>query len=204
MYRNRGRCTPLAYIGVVSTPRRAGRPRSEASRRAILEATAALIAEVGYDALTIEAIAQRAGVGRQTIYRWWPSKASVVAETATGGVLNDFDPASLPADADLTTTVDAIVRATTAPERHSLIRGLAAAAAGDAADSDALYEYATRGSHSSLAGAIRRAQASGEAHAHLNPEASADAIIGALLYRVLTRQPIPEDYTESLLATLRP
>lgn len=188
----------------MSTPRRAGRPRSETSRRAILEATAALIAEAGYDALTIEGIAQRAGVGRQTIYRWWPSKASIVAETATGGVLNDFDPASIPADAHLVTTVDAIVRATTSPERHSLIRGLAAAAAGDATDSDALYEYATRGSHSALAGAIRRAQASGEALRHLDPESSADAIIGALLYRVLTRQPIPEDYASRLLAPLIP
>ncbi|HST43532.1 MAG TPA: helix-turn-helix domain-containing protein, partial [Conexibacter sp.] len=52
--------------------------RSESSRRAVLAAADALIAEVGYRRLTIEAIAARAGVGKQTIYRWWPSKGAVV------------------------------------------------------------------------------------------------------------------------------
>jgi AcrR family transcriptional regulator len=57
-----------------------GRRRSEATRRAILAASLALLAERGYAALTIEAIAARAGAGKQTIYRWWPSKAAVVLD----------------------------------------------------------------------------------------------------------------------------
>jgi AcrR family transcriptional regulator len=57
-----------------------GRKRSERSRQAILAASLDLIAERGYGALTIEAIAARAGTGKQTIYRWWPSKAAVVLE----------------------------------------------------------------------------------------------------------------------------
>ena len=52
--------------------------RSNASRQAILDAAAELIAEVGFRRLTIEAIAVRAGAGKQTIYRWWPSKGAVV------------------------------------------------------------------------------------------------------------------------------
>ncbi|RDG39336.1 TetR/AcrR family transcriptional regulator [Streptomyces corynorhini] len=54
--------------------------RSERSRRAIHEAALALIGEVGYAKTTIEGIAARAGVGKQTIYRWWPSKAAVLLE----------------------------------------------------------------------------------------------------------------------------
>src|SRR5215210_1807840 len=54
--------------------------RSETSRRAILEATSELLTETSVQKLSIEAIAKRAGVGKTTIYRWWPSKAAVVID----------------------------------------------------------------------------------------------------------------------------
>ncbi|WEK54156.1 MAG: TetR/AcrR family transcriptional regulator [Candidatus Cohnella colombiensis] len=57
-----------------------GRPRSEASKTAILTATVDLLEESGYSTLTIEAIAARAGVGKATIYRWWPSKPILVLD----------------------------------------------------------------------------------------------------------------------------
>lgn len=56
---------------------RRGRPRDEAARSAILGAAMALLRAQGYRAITIEAIAAKAGAGKQTIYRWWPSKAAV-------------------------------------------------------------------------------------------------------------------------------
>ena len=54
--------------------------RSERAHTAILRATKKLITKVGYDQMSIEAIAATAGVGKQTIYRWWPSKAAVVLD----------------------------------------------------------------------------------------------------------------------------
>jgi AcrR family transcriptional regulator len=60
-----------------------GRRRSDQSHQAILQASREVLEEVGYRALTIEAIAARAGVGKKTIYRWWPSKAAVVLEALT-------------------------------------------------------------------------------------------------------------------------
>ena len=54
--------------------------RSERSRRAIYDAALALVGEVGYAKATVEGIAARAGVGKQTIYRWWPSKGAVLLE----------------------------------------------------------------------------------------------------------------------------
>src|SRR5512145_1675741 len=62
------------------TTGRAGRPRSESSRLAILAAALAVLRQEGYAALNIEGIARAAGVGKQTIYRWWPSKAAIVLE----------------------------------------------------------------------------------------------------------------------------
>jgi AcrR family transcriptional regulator len=59
---------------------RLGRPRSERSRQAILTATLELLGEQGFRSLSMEAIAQRAGVGKSTIYRWWSGKAELVSE----------------------------------------------------------------------------------------------------------------------------
>jgi AcrR family transcriptional regulator len=55
------------------TPRR-GRPRSERARKAILEAAAELLLLRGRDEMSMDAVAERAGVSKATIYRWWPSK----------------------------------------------------------------------------------------------------------------------------------
>src|ERR1700722_18658599 len=54
--------------------------RSEEARQAVLEAADGLLAEIGFAAVTIEGIAARAGVGKQTIYRWWSSKADVLMD----------------------------------------------------------------------------------------------------------------------------
>ena len=64
-----------------------GRPRDQAVRAAILTATGELLTERGYERLSVEAIAGRAGVGKQTIYRWWRSKAAVVGEAVAAGQL---------------------------------------------------------------------------------------------------------------------
>lgn len=63
-----------------SPSRRPGRPRSQASRDAILTATRHLLQTVPLAELSIEGVAREAGVGKTTIYRWWPGKAALVLE----------------------------------------------------------------------------------------------------------------------------
>jgi AcrR family transcriptional regulator len=72
-----------------------GRPgvaRSQGARLAVLHATATLLERVGYGDLTIAGIASEAGVGKQTIYRWYPSKDAVIADCLAEGLLltDDF------------------------------------------------------------------------------------------------------------------
>ncbi len=55
--------------------------RNPRSQQAILEAAVGLCREQGYATVTVEGIAARAGVGKQTIYRWWPSKGAVVLDS---------------------------------------------------------------------------------------------------------------------------
>jgi AcrR family transcriptional regulator len=57
-----------------------GRKRSESSRKAILRAALDALKSEGYAAISIESIARSAGVGKQTIYRWWSSKGSLVLD----------------------------------------------------------------------------------------------------------------------------
>ncbi len=57
-----------------------GRPRSERAHKAILQATIELLLEQGFAEMSVEGVASRAGVGKATIYRRWPSKADLVAE----------------------------------------------------------------------------------------------------------------------------
>lgn len=59
---------------------RTGRPRDPARQDAILQATQDLLADVGYDRLSIESVAARCGTGKTTIYRRWPDKAALVAD----------------------------------------------------------------------------------------------------------------------------
>lgn len=63
-----------------TTERRRGRPRRPTAGKAILDATLELLAEGGFPAATIDAIAARAGVGRNTIYRRWPAKEELLAD----------------------------------------------------------------------------------------------------------------------------
>ncbi len=83
--------------------------RSQATRQAILDAALDLVGEVGYARLSIEGIAARAGAGKQTIYRWWPSKGAVLFDALLA--LTGESP-DLPDTGDLTADLKAVLRAT--------------------------------------------------------------------------------------------
>ncbi len=71
--------TVAAPAGAIA-PGRPGRPRSEERGQAILDAALELVAEVGYDGLSMDALAERARASKATIYRHWSGKAEIVAE----------------------------------------------------------------------------------------------------------------------------
>jgi AcrR family transcriptional regulator len=57
-----------------------GRPRSEKARKAVLEAAAELLLGRGLGAVSMDAVAERAGVSKATIYRWWPTKETLALD----------------------------------------------------------------------------------------------------------------------------
>src|SRR5580704_6284092 len=73
----------MSIAEVEESTSRVGRPsgaRAEAREQAILDAALSLVIEVGYDRLSMDALAERAHAGKATIYRHWSGKAEVVAE----------------------------------------------------------------------------------------------------------------------------
>ncbi len=70
----------MTQAATKNTPVRKGRPRSEKSRKAILNATNKLLLHTSVQELSIESIAKKAKVGKTTIYRWWPNKTAIVMD----------------------------------------------------------------------------------------------------------------------------
>ncbi len=90
---------------------RTGRPRSEDARQKVLWAVDDLLQEVGYAALTMKGIAEHAGVGRQTVYRWWSTKAEILLEACMEDAQEELTIARTGDRlADLTAYLDALVR----------------------------------------------------------------------------------------------
>src|SRR5882762_3199838 len=67
-----------------------GRPRSEKVRKAVIESTLELLKSVGFNELSMEAVAARACVGKATLYRWWPNKAELVIDAFVSAVESEL------------------------------------------------------------------------------------------------------------------
>lgn len=177
---------------------RGGRVRSESARRAILDATWSLLGEQGFDGLTIEGVAAAAGVGKQTIYRWWPSKAALVAECVvdSGSMLAGDDP--LPDTGDLAADLAAWLRQVSQPLQDdraaALLRGLIAAAAESPLIADQLYASVTSAAETQLAHRIAadRSPIDDEARA------AASALLGAFVYSILVNRPLGPATADSI------
>ncbi|NQX28094.1 TetR/AcrR family transcriptional regulator C-terminal ligand-binding domain-containing protein [Microbacteriaceae bacterium VKM Ac-2854] len=182
-----------------------GRPRSESTRRAILESTRDLIGEAGYPRLTIDAIAARAGAGRQTVYRWWPSKALIVADAVIEGYL--AIPAPGIADtgdlrADLRTWISATVEAFEDSPARQIVHALVVAASDDEVESGRLYDHVTGPLRAAAIARLTTSRADGQLGANVDPTVIADAMLGTILFRFLTGLPIGPTLTGLMEAVL--
>jgi AcrR family transcriptional regulator len=184
--------------------------RRERSRQAILAAARALVAEEPYEKVTVEAIAARAGVGKQTIYRRWPSKSAVVV-AALLALSEDADGQSvtLPDTGDLRADLRLVMRATVEefadPSFDKLIRALNTEIANDPALAAEYREKLAGPLDEAKKARLRSAQKAGQ----LAPDADLDLVLevlyAPLFLRWLHRSgPLTAAYADSLVdATLR-
>ncbi|WP_152348971.1 TetR/AcrR family transcriptional regulator [Brevibacterium sp. CFH 10365] len=172
---------------------RRGRPRSESSRRSVLEATKTLLISDGYEQMSVGEIASSAGVGKQTVYRWWTSKAEIVAEAVLSGVIPLEARAPTATDdlaADLRTLVGWFTSSVDEPGGSALIRALASAAAGNEEVGERLWERFTLPARSILTRRLQDGVRAGEVRHDADITVAVDALIGSLVFLVLSRQPV--------------
>lgn len=86
----RQKLVPPAHRGNHNGKRAPGRPRSEPARLAILRSALKILAEHGFSAFTIEDVAERAGVGKTTVYRWWPNKGALIADAFANSTIRSL------------------------------------------------------------------------------------------------------------------
>jgi AcrR family transcriptional regulator len=182
----------------------APRWRSRRAESAILEATVALLAEVGFAGLTIDGIAARAGVGKATIYRHWSSKAEVAVAAFTAFVppLDDPDTGSFADDvrAVLVSIVDGLTHSPLAGILPSLVE-----AAERDPELEALFTRFGRGRRAVLRAVFERAAARGELREGLDIDVAIDTLVGPIFARrLITRAPLTRNHAMAVLDLLLP
>ncbi|GAB3584691.1 TetR/AcrR family transcriptional regulator [Leifsonia lichenia] len=183
----------------------AGRPRSEAAQRAILDATRAELTQHGYDKLSIDRIAASAGVSKPTIYRRYASKSALVAHCLLEGYV--LTPALEVNDSgdirdDLTTWVQKFVTITKDPQAVALIRAAGAAASEDRDIARGFQQQLNTLAREALAERLNRAEDAGQVRGGTPAETIAEVIVGALLYRLVTHEEVTMGFADDLTNTI--
>ena len=172
-----------------------GRPRSQQARRAILDATQALVEKGGYEAATIEAIAARSGVAKTTIYRWWPNRPALVVDLLMDLAVETVPPPSGP---DPLAAVRTEMRGIARAADHligRLLTSLLGEAQRDPEIHTALLDRLFYPRSDATAKVIRQAQASGALRKDVPAHVIVDLLVGPLFYRMFVRhQPLNDAF----------
>jgi AcrR family transcriptional regulator len=191
----------------MATPRKrprtttAGRPRSAASRSAILKAAYQILREAGFAGFTVEGVAARAGAGKATIYRWWQTKGTLAIEAFLGALAPRMDARhdTDSAIADLRAEVHhaaGIYRGRTG----QLLRELIALGQEDSATSKVLRAEFVEPRRQAALRVLQRALQSGELPQGTDIDVLADALWGPIFHRLLvSHMPIDRSFVEKLL-----
>lgn len=185
-----------------------GRPRSEETRQAILDTAVTLVGERDYRDVSIDAIAAAAKVGKQSIYRWWGSKADLVLDAFTEHSLSRMPP--LVPSSDAFADLEADLQRFFAFMRNDLVakgvRSLIAEAQLDAEFRANLYERVHHVRCIALRRVFEHGYTLGQFRTDIDEDALAHVIHGAFWYRFLsgTEEAYDDAYAREVVRLLRP
>ena len=176
-----------------------GRPRSEDARIAVLRAVDDMLVAEGYAAMTMKGIAERAGVGRQTVYRWWSSKAEILLEASAHDAARELavQPAGDPV-AEVTHFLGALATFLRSSDAGLAYRALLGEAQHDSGVAEMLREADILGSAGRAV--IERLREQGVFAGEVDSDALVAELVGPLLYRVLASEWAPKQAELTRLA----
>jgi AcrR family transcriptional regulator len=185
--------------------RRRGRPRDEDARRRILKAALELLEQTGFADVTIEAIAERAKVGKATVYRWWTDKAAVVIEAFRETVAPQLPfPETGSFRDDIRAQLRHFASVLAGSAGHMLIEFIVAART----DPDVATAFKTIWSDVRRAEAkqvLKRHQRRGQLRKDADLDLVLDALYGPLYFRLLAKNETPgPKYADAIVDLLLP
>lgn len=162
-----------------------GRPRSEQARVAILRNTLKVLAETGFSNFTIEEVANRAAVGKATVYRWWPNKAALIADAFANSTVDRLHfPDTGSIDTDMSRQMRQLIKVFSSP-RGRIVSAILAAGQSDKALISAFRErFLIPRRHEAYA-TLRRGILRGELRKDVDPDLLLDSLYGPIYMRFL-------------------
>jgi len=170
------------------TVRPPGRPRSQSAHRAILDAALDLLAADGYERMTIEAVAARAGVGKTTIYRRWTSKENLVLDAMEDLVSDVHPPDTGSVRDDLVELLTQMQRLLASTRASDVFPRMVAEVAAGSALGLAYLQRVIRPRYAMIDSILARGVDRGELSADLDLELARDLLVGPVLIAKLTRR----------------
>jgi AcrR family transcriptional regulator len=178
-----------------------GRPRSAEAQEKILAATAKLLSEGGFQAVTIEAVAARAGVAKTTLYRWWPNRAAVALDCVSARMAPIADaPRAGSYRKRFQRQLKATLRLLNGKQGQAIL-ALIGAKQTDPLLGKAYSEQIARPRRAQTRRMAQQAIQAGELAPGTDPDLFLDAIYGPLYYRkVVSGEPVTDDFIDRIVA----
>jgi AcrR family transcriptional regulator len=197
---------PISDAGTARSatgPRPPGRPRSEAAHRAILDAARELLIEEGFTRLRLEHVAARAGVGKNTIYRRWPSKEDLTLEL----LLQLAQPHLAIRDvgdtrAELLAAVENPIRAITESPFGPVIRAMMSQIAGNPAIGDPFRSAVVAARRAEIGRVIERGISRGDLRADADASVATELLAGPVYFRLVFGGALDDDLARRVVDTV--
>ncbi|MEU3373157.1 TetR/AcrR family transcriptional regulator [Streptomyces sp. NPDC006711] len=182
---------------------RSGNRRDESARLAVLHAADDLLVEHGFGGLTIEAIARHAGVAKQTIYRWWPSKVEILLDTLIEDSEKRFPvPAEQPTVESVRAYLRDFARFLTNDPAGKVLLALIAQSQHDPGTAESFRERYLGPRRDQERALLARGIEAGAFAPELGPDAALDALVGPIVYCALTGSAVPDGLVDTLIENL--